>query len=219
MIVARIRVNGTSARTVWAKPITRGMIGAQVRIDYAKGVWDGLRKTVVFRAVDTMKSISITKDVITDETMRIPADCPEMAGYISMVVRIPAECLEPIGYTLMVGVYGVSASGELVIPTLWATVGRVLNGTDPSGDTTTNPEPPVWAQILNIADEAKQLAQSVREDADAGVFDGQQGPRGDAYFASFEVDDNGHLQLLGADQTGNVSFALKENGNLEVCYA
>ena len=106
-----------------------------------------------------------------------------------------------------------------MIPTLWATVGRVLLGTDPSGDTTTDPEPPVWAQILNIADEAKQIAQSVREDADAGVFDGQQGPRGDAYFASFEVDNDGHLQLIGADQTGNVSFSLNKNGNLEVYYA
>lgn len=215
MIAARIMVNGTCARTLWAEPITRGLIGAQVRIDFAKESWDGLRKTVVFKALDVYKSISVTKDVITDETMQISSE-PE---YTSMRVRIPPECLEPVGYTLMVGVYGVSASGELVIPTLWATVGRVLLGTDPSGDTTTDPEPPVWAQILNIADEAKQIAQSVREDADSGAFDGQQGPRGDAYFASFEVDDDGHLQLIGADQTGNVSFALNKNGNLEVRYA
>ena len=215
MIAARIRVNGTCARTLWTEPITRGLIGAQVRIDFAKESWDGLRKTVVFKALDVYKSISVTKDVITDETMQIPSE----PGYTSMRVRIPPECLEPVGYTLMVGAFGISASGELVIPTLWATVGRVLQGTDPSGDTTTDPEPPVWAQILNIADEAKQIAQSVREDADSGAFDGPQGPRGDAYFASFEVDDDGHLQLIGADQTGNVSFGLNENGNLEVCYA
>lgn len=215
MIAARIRINGTCARTLWAEPITRGLIGAQVRIDFKKCSWDGLRKTVVFKALDVYKSISVNKDVITDDTMQIPSE----AGYTSMRVRIPPECLDPIGYTLMVGVYGVSTSGELVIPTLWATVGRVLQGTDPSGDTSTNPEPPVWAQILNIADEAKQIAQSVREDADAGVFDGQQGPPGDAYFASFEVDDDGHLQLIGADQTGNVSFSLNKNGNLEVYYA
>ena len=196
MIVAKIRVDFACANTVWANPITAGMIGAEVEIEYAGPEWDGLTKTVVF-------SGSVVKDVISNDT----------------VIGIPPECLAVPNSLLKIGVYGIAADNTTAIPTLWAQIGRVLKGTDPSGDTTTNPEPPVWAQILNIADEAKQLAQSVREDADAGVFDGQQGPRGDAYFASFEVDDDGHLQLLGADQTGNVSFALNDNGNLEVRYA
>ena len=196
MIVARVKISGASAMTVWANPITSGMVGAQVRIDYEGQEWDCLTKTVVF-------SGSVVKDVISNDT----------------VIGIPPECLAVPNSLLKIGVYGIAADNTTAIPTLWAQIGRVLNGTDTSGDTTTNPEPPVWAQILNIADEAKQLAQSVREDADAGVFDGKNGERGDAYFASFDVDDNGHLKLLGADQTGNVSFALNENGNLEVYYA
>ena len=196
MIVAKIRVDFACANTVWANPITAGMIGAEVEIEYAGPEWDGLTKTVVF-------SGSVVKDVISNDT----------------VIGIPPECLAVPNSLLKIGVYGIAADNTTAIPTLWAQIGRVLNGTDPSGDTTTNPEPPVWAQILNIADEAKHLAQSVREDADAGVFDGKNGERGDAYFASFDVDDNGHLQLLGADQTGNVSFALNDNGNLEVRYA
>ena len=196
MIVAKIRVDFACANTVWANPITAGMIGAEVEIEYAGPEWDGLTKTVVF-------SGSVVKDVISNDT----------------VIGIPPECIAVPNSLLKIGVYGIAADNTTAIPTLWAQIGRVLNGTDPSGDTTTNPEPPVWAQILNIADEAKHLAQSVREDADAGVFDGKNGERGDAYFASFDVDDNGHLQLLGADQTGNVSFALNDNGNLEVRYA
>lgn len=195
MIVAKIQVSGVSANVVYRKTIPSGIIGAQIEIGYAQDIWKGLRKTVVFRG-------EITKDVITDDD----------------VVTIPPEVVSKPNVALYVGVYGVDSDGKLVIPTLWANLGSIRDATDPSGDTTTNPEPPVWAQILNIADEAKQISQSVREDADAGVFDGQQGPRGDAYFASFEVDDNGHLQLLGADQTGNVSFALNDNGNLEVTY-
>lgn len=165
MIAARIRVNGTCARTLWAEPITRGLIGAQVRIDFAKESWDGLRKTVVFKALDVYKNISVTKDVITDETMQIHSE-PECT---SMRVRIPPECLEPVGYTLMVGVYGVSASGELVIPTLWATVGRVLLGTDPSGDTTTDPSLPVWAQIRGMIGNLEELDTEAKSNLVAAV--------------------------------------------------
>ena len=196
MVVGKIRVDFACATTVLAIPITAGMIGAEIEIEYVGSEWAGLTKTIVF-------SGSVVKDVISNDT----------------VIGIPPECLAVPNSLLKIGVYGIAADNTTAIPTLWAQIGRVLKGTDPSGDTTTNPEPPVWAQILTIADEAKQLAQSVREDADAGVFDGQQGLRGDAYFASFEVDDDGHLQLIGADQTGNVSFALNKNGNLEVYYA
>ena len=196
MVIGKIRVDLACATTVWAIPITAGMIGAEIEIEYVGSEWAGLTKTVVF-------SGAVVKDVISNDT----------------VIGIPPECIAVPNSLLKIGVYGIAADNTTAIPTLWAQIGRVLKGTDPSGDTTTNPEPPVWAQILNIADEAKHLAQSVREDADAGVFDGKNGERGDAYFASFDVDDNGHLQLLGADQTGNVSFALNDNGNLEVRYA
>ena len=38
-------------------------------------------------------------------------------------------------------------------------------------------------------------------------------------FSSFEVDDNGHLWIIDADQTSGVGFVLnKESGNLEVTY-
>lgn len=196
MIVAKIQVNGAIARTVYKKTIPAGIIGAQVEFEYTDDIWNRIHKTVVFRG-------SVTKDVVTDEN----------------IVTMPPEVAEKPLSVLSVGVYGVDAGGNLAIPTIWADLGFVHDSADPSGDTTTNPEPPVWAQILNIADEAKQIAQSVREDADSGAFDGPQGPPGDAYFASFEVGDDGHLQLIGADQTGNVSFSLNENGNLEVYYA
>lgn len=196
MIVAKIRVDFACANTVWANPITAGMIGAEVEIEYAGPEWDGLTKTVVF-------SGSVVKDVISNDT----------------VIGIPPECLAVPNSLLKIGVYGIAADNTTAIPTLWAQIGRVLKGTDPSGDVATDPTLPVWARIMDAANRAEGIAQSVREDADAGVFDGQQGPPGDAYFASFDVDDDGHLQLIGADQTGNVSFALNENGNLEVRYA
>ena len=57
MIVAKIQVTGAIAHTVYRKVIPAGVIGAQVEIDYAEDVWQGLRKTVVFRG-------TVTKDEI-----------------------------------------------------------------------------------------------------------------------------------------------------------
>lgn len=48
------------------------------------------------------------------------------------------------------------------------------------------------------------------------VSDGDQGQ---ITFSSFEVDDNGHLWIIGADQTSGADFSLnEESGNLEVTY-
>lgn len=155
MIVAKVKIYEASAMTVWANPITAGMIGAEVEIEYACPVWAVLTKTVVF-------SGAVVKDVIANDT----------------VIGIPAECLAVPNAMLKVGVYGISADDTLAIPTLWAPIGRVLRGTDPSGDETTNPTLPVWAEILELAKKAEQIAQDLRQDAEAGRFDGKDGDPG-----------------------------------------
>ena len=54
---------------------------------------------------------------------------------------------------------------------------------------------------------------------ESGEFDGRNGERGDAYFAALAVDDDGHLHLTGAENTGGLNFVLNEGtGNLEVVY-
>ena len=47
-----------------------------------------------------------------------------------------------------------------------------------SGETPEPPSPDVYTQILDIATSAKNIAESVRADADAGEFDGEPGPPG-----------------------------------------
>lgn len=156
MVIGKIRVDLACATTVWAIPITAGMIGAEIEIEYVGAEWSGLTKTVVF-------SGAVVKDVTTDDT----------------IVDIAPECMAMAGVMLKVGVFGFRAADKkVVIPTVEANIGRVLRGTDPSGDESTNPTLPVWAEILNIADEAKQLAQSVRDDADSGKLIGTIGPEG-----------------------------------------
>lgn len=49
-----------------------------------------------------------------------------------------------------------------------------------SGETPEDPTPGVYEQLVKMAEEAVDIASSVREDADAGKFDGERGPQGPA---------------------------------------
>ena len=124
MEVASIFVSGVRAVVTASEPVPAGIVGATVRMRYDE-LWEGLHKTLVFRG-----------DIIRDVT-----DAGEVAV-------IPAEVVAKPGTRLRVGVYGTDAEGVLVIPTLWAELGRVRAAADPSGDESTEAELPVWAQIL-----------------------------------------------------------------------
>lgn len=146
MIIAQIKIRGARASVDWRKAITAGMIGAQVQIDYNDEIWDSLHKTVVFRG-------AVTKDVITD----------------AEVVTIPAEVVAKHNVVLKVGVYGVDADGNLAIPTIWADLGTVRDSADPSGDTTTDPALPVWAQIQAMIGNLDELDTAAKNNLVAAV--------------------------------------------------
>lgn len=117
--------------------------------------WDELDKTAVFRAGDTKIS------VVLDATNRC---------------QIPWEVLENRGRPLEAGVYGTK-NGTVVLPTIWATLGTIKEGASP-GENTQPPTPDVYSQILAVAEKAQEIAQSVRDDADEGKFNGEPGPAG-----------------------------------------
>ena len=111
MIVARVSVSGAHAWAVDKKPITAGMVGAQVQLIYTDSVWKGLKKTLVFYG-------AVTRYVVTD----------------AEVVTIPAAVLAKPNIQLVVGVYGENNAGSLVIPTLRAELGMIRVGTMVSGN-------------------------------------------------------------------------------------
>lgn len=146
MIVAKIQVSGAIARTLYKKVIPAGIIGAQVEFEYAEDIWQGLSKTVVFRG-------PVTKDVVTDAN----------------IVTIPQEVTEKPMSLLSVGVYGVDADGNLAIPTIWADLGFVRDAANPSGDTTTDPALPVWAQIQAMIGDLDKLETTAKNNLVASV--------------------------------------------------
>lgn len=145
MEIAKVQVSGSSCTPVQVETITKGLVGATVAIEYTDSVWDNLRKTVVFRSYTTKDVLDAGDEVI-----------------------VPAEVVARAGVQLYMGVYGVDADGAVVIPTIWASLGMVRGAASPSGDSSTDPSLPVWAQIqamIGNLDELDTTAKSNLVDA------------------------------------------------------
>ena len=159
MEIAKIWVDGTMAAVVSHRPITAGLSGCAIVVEYLPGIWDGLTKTVVFRGAET-------KDVVTNDS----------------IVAIPAETIAEPRKRLEVGVFGVDADKKLIVPTVWVDLGVVLPAADPSGDTSTDTSLPVWAQL---ADDLRDLEERV-ENFDPGVT---PGPGGDIDLTGYATEE------------------------------
>lgn len=120
------------------EPLTSGMADV-VEVGFSfSPEWMGLAKTAVF-----------TSGVAT-------VDVPESAWRYGAAVRIPHEVLALPGRRVRVGVYGTDGA-RVVLPTVWAELGVVLEGVDPSGDPSTAPSLPVWAQLQGQMGDLSQL--------------------------------------------------------------
>lgn len=138
MNIASIRVFGTVATATVHERIPAGIVGATIRVSYDDPAWDGLTKTVIFKS-------NVTKDVITNDE----------------IITIPAEVIEVPGSMLQIGFYGISSDGKVAIPTIWLLIGTAETAADPSGDTSTDPSLPVWAQLQAQIDEIKESSDDV----------------------------------------------------------
>lgn len=131
--------------------LTSGMSNvAQVAFTFSSD-WEGLNKTAVW----------------TDGTVTVDVSD---ASWSNNICNIPHEVLTTSGRIVRVGIYGTDGS-TTVLPTIWAEIGRVRGGADPSGDPSVTPTPTVQAQLLAAASAAGQAktdaldAQSAAESA------------------------------------------------------
>ena len=146
MKIAEVRVSGCRCETVRLEPIPRGIVGAVVAVEYTDPAWDSLRKTVVFRG-------AATKDVLD-------------AGN---EIVIPAEVVSKAGGSLYMGVYGVDAENHVAIPTIWAELGVIQGAATPSGDASTAPSLPVWAQIQAMVGDLGTLDTEAKSNLVAAI--------------------------------------------------
>lgn len=120
----KISVSGNLTSVVSTAPVVAGTVGLGVEFSFDP-TWGALKKTAVFRVG------SKTRDVCD----------------IGELVTVPWELLQSPGCRLWAGVYGVNAEGSLQIPTVWADLGVIQPGADPSGDESADPMLPVWEQV------------------------------------------------------------------------
>ena len=118
--------------------------------------WEGYTKTAVFRNGDTTLSVILNSEsdlcTGTDECY------------------IPHEVIKFPEFT--VSVFGIL--GHSRATTSKAAI-RVIKSGYAEGDEPSEPTPTEYQQLVNIANETKEIAQSVRTDADSGLFKGEKG--------------------------------------------
>ena len=185
----KVIYNKVCGRCVQSEPLTSGMVGQPIEFEYSPD-FDGLTLTAVFTNGKT------TVDVLNPGNQCL----------------IPHEVLDTPGTTVSVGIYATRGN-ELVIPTVYAAVGIVLKGADPSGDTEADPTLPIWAQIQaligNLADletEAKNnLVAAINEAAQTGSGSGTAyiAMRIDGGYIQYTVDGKTWANLIAvADLKG-----------------
>lgn len=191
MKIAEVQVSGCRCETVRLEPVPRGIVGAVVSIAYTDPAWDSLRKTVVFRG-------AVTKDVLD-------------AGN---EVAIPTETVSSAGVTLYMGVYGVDAENNVVIPTVWTELGVVQGAATPSGDASTDSSLPVWAQVQDMIGNLDALDSEVKSNLVAAINEAlaKSGDAVDAETVQKIVEDRLKANPSEAG-SGGTTPTIGENGN------
>lgn len=121
MEYATIHISGNQATSEGLLPITAGTVGGRVALCFDE-TWEGFQKTLVWQG---------SGQTVTDTA------CTGV---------IPHEVLTRPYSPLALGVYGTKDMA--VTPTVWASLGTIQPGADPSGDESAQPSLPIWAQLL-----------------------------------------------------------------------
>lgn len=137
--------------------LTTGSVGVEVVFHFSDDWAAAPARIAVFRGSGVSVDVALLEDSCT----------------------VPPEVLTQPGSTLSIGVYGTDGAGKVVIPTVYAEAGRIVRGAEPSGVEPTPETQPLIDQLLaaakaarDAAGAAERLAQSVRDDADRGEFNG-----------------------------------------------
>ena len=150
------QVTGAAITVAQNELLTTGMVQAvPVRFCFSPQ-WAALDRTAVFTAGTVSVSCLLGED----------NQC-----------FIPWECLTRAGEYLHVGVYGTRGE-EMVLPTVSCLLGTICTGTQPEENTPTEATPTLVQSLLTKAEAAVSVADALRTDADAGLFNGRDGKDG-----------------------------------------
>ena len=182
----------------------RGTVGAKCKVIFTD-FWSTYNKTIVFK-----RSYG---GCTTPYTIFVAAMESELL--------IPWEVLEESG-AFKVGAYGTTDTETL--PTLWSQDIEIEYGSDTAGQAPEPPTPSVYQELIETAKQASEVAQSVRDDADSGKFDGKDGYtpiKGVDYFDGekgdpFTYDDFTDEQLAALKGEPGKDYILTDEDKVEI---
>ena len=177
-----LRINGASACASVTGPLTSGMVGIPVIIEYDES-WNGLSKNLVCRCSPEGPDSGESRVILNARNSAVVAH----------------EVMKPDMY-LYLGVEGFNENGKLVVPTTWAMCGRIRHGANADGDLSAAPELPVWNQLQVQIEQIKQdaITQEQVDDIQADVQAARSAAEAAAQRAE-EAVGNGITPHIGAD--------------------
>lgn len=195
MIMHEITLDGYAAQCA-EQPIrfgTAGSYGVEKLRVMRKGEWVDYDIIVAFHPP---KGESVQIRLGSDNAVSVPAEATAVAGTGELTFA---------GYTD--GVRQISVSR----------IYRVAESAGTEGVAPAEPTPDVVQQILSAASNAEEIAQSVRDDADAGKFNGPQGPKGDTGPAvALDTTLTHEGEAADAKATGDAISGVKARQNILV---
>lgn len=124
-----LKVTGAHAWATVNGPLTSGMVGLPVTIEYDEA-WEGLTKNLVCRCSPWNCDGGETRTILNVGETAVVAHEVMQAG----------QCLH-------LGVEGFREDGRLVLPTVWAMCGEIQHGANADGDPAADPTLPMWNQL------------------------------------------------------------------------
>ena len=182
----KVIYNKVCGRCVQSEPLTSGMVGQPIELEYSPD-FDGLTLTAVFTNGKT--------------TIDVPNPSNQCV--------IPHEVLDTVGTLVKVGVYAVRGN-ELVIPTVYATIGVVQKGADPSGDVSADPTLPVWSQIQGMIGNLNDLNTEAKNNLVAAVNEVKQSGGGGGSTVELDTTLTQSGKAADAKAVGDRLSALSE---------
>ena len=183
----KVIYNKVCGRCVQSEPLTSGMVGQPIHFEYSHD-FDGLALTAVF-----------TNGKTTVDVLNPGAQCV-----------IPHEVLDTVGEVVKVGIYAVRGN-ELVIPTIYAHIGVVLKGADPSGDVSIDPTLPVWAQMQGMIGNLENLATASKDNLVAAI---NEAAHADTETLNLLIEED----MLPAVCNAGGEILTDQNGNIVLRY-
>lgn len=152
MILAEITTDNKIQISEFKNPIADAVLFETIKFNFPH-IWDGYLKTAVFKTQEKTVNILLSSE---NEMCMSDSEC-----------YIPHEVLS--GEEFELTVFGVKGES---IATAQKVVVRVLESGYALGDNPSEPTPSEYQQLINLTQSAVDIAQSVRDDADAGLFNG-----------------------------------------------